>query len=151
MFHVSVSLMNRLNKTECGIFLPCMIFLLLRDLLFKKLLIVIATGVKCRVAALKSLLVLHHSALFYIFRSFRIITSCLFVLNIQYCFKPALGGVGDVHFSVSLMNRLSKTDCISSWSLLIFLLSKTESGIFFPCMVSLLLTYLLFRFYWGDF
>ena len=34
ILHFSVSLMNRINTTEYGIFAPCMISLLLKDLLF---------------------------------------------------------------------------------------------------------------------
>ena len=41
----NVSLMNRLNKTESNIFAPCMIFLLLKDLLFQNLFIFTAAGV----------------------------------------------------------------------------------------------------------
>ena len=69
MLHFSVSLMNRLNITETGIFAPCMISLLLKDLLCQNLLIVTAADVKCSLATLKSIPVLHHSA-DYIFWSF---------------------------------------------------------------------------------
>ena len=34
--HFSVSLMNRLNKPECGIFAPCMISFLPKDLIFSE-------------------------------------------------------------------------------------------------------------------
>ena len=51
MLQISVSLMNRLNKTWSGTFAPCMISLLLKDLFFQNLFIFTAAGVKCCVAA----------------------------------------------------------------------------------------------------
>ena len=39
MLYFSVSLLNRLNKTESGMFLPCMIPLLLKGLLFRSILL----------------------------------------------------------------------------------------------------------------
>ena len=44
MLHFSVSLMNRLNKTESGIFASCMISLLLKDLPFQNLFMLSSVG-----------------------------------------------------------------------------------------------------------
>ena len=86
--------MERLNKTESGMFAPCMISLLLNDLLFQNLLIVIATGVKCCAAVHYSLPVLHHSA-DYIFWFTGI--NELMIVCFEYTMpKSALGGVRDV-------------------------------------------------------
>ena len=82
--HFSVSLINRLIKTESGIFAPFVISLLLKDFLFHNLLIVTAADVKCSVAALKGIPVLTHSQ-DYIFWSSGSMSSCLCVLNIHYC------------------------------------------------------------------
>ena len=46
LFSICHYMMNRLSKIESGIFAPCMIFLLLKDLLFQNLFIFIAVGVK---------------------------------------------------------------------------------------------------------
>ena len=68
---------------------------------FQNVLIVTAAGVECRVAALKSLPVLHHNA-DYIFWSFGIIEIMLVCFEYTILFKPALGGVRDVAlFSIS--------------------------------------------------
>ena len=46
MLHFPVSLMNRLNKTESGIFVPCMISLLLKDLRIYHMYVVIPELIK---------------------------------------------------------------------------------------------------------
>ena len=73
-------------------------------------------------------LALHHSQ-DYIFWSLRINELMLVCFEYTILLKPGLGGVRDVHFSVSLINRLI----------------KTESGIFAPFVISLLLKDLLFH------
>ena len=81
------------------------------------------------VAVLRSLPILYHSA-DYIFLSFGIIELMLVCFEYTVLLKPWLGGVKDVALQ-SISNRLT----------------KTESGIFLSCMISLLLKGVLFKIY----
>ena len=102
MLPFSVSLMNRLNKTESGILYPSLYdFLASKGSLFQNLLIITTAGVKCCVVDLKSLPLLHHSA-DYIFWSFGIIELMLVCFEYTILLKQALGGMKDVAlFSIS--------------------------------------------------
>ena len=95
---------NRLsswNKVSIILLILCMLSLLLKDLLFQNILIVTAASVKCRVAALNSILVLHQSA-DYIFWSLMINELMLVCSEYKILLMPALGGVTDVAvFSIS--------------------------------------------------
>ena len=53
MLHISVFPMNRFNNPESGIFAPCVMSLLLKDLLFHNKMIITAADVKCNMVALK--------------------------------------------------------------------------------------------------
>ena len=96
-----------------------------------------ADCVKSSVAALKSLPVLHHSA-DYIFSSFGIndLIFCYFECRVSP--EDLIGGVNRVVFTTTIYKQT-----------LLFMnrLSKTESGLFISCLISLLQRDLLFETY----
>ena len=86
--------MNRLNKTECAIFVSLMYSLLPEDL-HSELVLSSLQPVLCRVAAVKHLSVYHYNA-DYIFWSSGIIWLILSQSENRVPLKPVLGGVRSV-------------------------------------------------------